>query len=222
MSGYFFTTALNMSANRGLPWNWIVNMSSIFQEHATIMQELKCLQKALCEFVSNPDHFTDPNDPDAAAVFLSQSWVRLYTLGIDESFPTLEEAQQWLDEITSSRDFRRKYNCPRRVILLQKDSGKPWPADWICEHEMGTDAVFVTFCPGPLHRGGIIFELARVLLSESSPGMSARHDRDFRRVLINLVGTYGTDPQKRMLQVAFKEYELPYTAVRTRQNDGIT
>lgn len=191
-----------------------VNMSSIFQEHAKIMQELECQQKALLDYVNNMDHFTDPNDPDAATVFLSQSLVRILTP--DESFPTLEEAQQWLDEITSSRDFRKKYHCPRRVVLRQQDTGKPWPANWICEHERSANEVFVTFCPGPLHRGAILYELAHVLRPVSAPGSAARHDREFRRVLLALVGTYVNDEQKRRLKLRFKDYKLPFTPERRK------
>ena len=180
------------------------------------MQELECLQKALCEFVSNPDHFNDPNDPEAATVFLSQALVRLRTLQTDNSFSTVEDAQQWLDEITSSRDFLKKYKCPTRVVIRQQDSGQSWPAAWICAHERGTDELVVTFCAGPLHRGAIIFELARVLRAESLRCLAAPHDREFRRVLLALVGAYVHDVQKQMLRSAFKEFELPFTAERSK------
>ena len=205
-----------------------MNMSSIFKELAMNLRDLESQRTAkfnnlisqLREYVNNSDLVKNETDPELGVVFFTQSVARLSTL--DETFTTVEEAQQWLDEITSSKDFLKKYKCPRRVVLRQQDSGKPWPVMWICEHERGTDEVFVTFCPGSLHRGAILYELAQVLRSESSPGFAAQHDREFRRVLLALVGAYGDAEYKRWLQLVFKELKLPYTAVRRRQNDGMT
>lgn len=178
------------------------------------------LQGRLVDYINNSNLLTNKNDPEVGPVFFSQSMARIHTF--DVTIPTVEEAQTWVDETTSTSNFLKKYRRPMRMVIRQQDSGKPWPASWICEYERDTDAVFITFCPGPLHRGALIYELAQVLRAESYPRWPAKHDREFRRVWLDLVGTYGTYGEKRWLKRVFNELKLPFTAIRRSEYDGMT
>ena len=205
-----------------------MNMNSINQEYAVQFRELEfqrlknnvLLTRQLLDYVMHSDLATHATDPEVGRVFFSQSVVRIQSF--NETIPTVAEAQAWLDEITSSPKFGRKYQRPMRMVIRQQDSGKPWPAEWICDHEMGTDAVFITFCPGPLHLAALLYELAQVLRAKSYPYWPAQHDRPFRRVWLDLVSTYGTDSQKRELKQVFRALRLPYKAVRRSEYDGIS
>lgn len=178
------------------------------------------LESRLIHYINSSDLVTNENDREVGLVFYSQSMARIYTS--DVTIPTVAEAQTWLNEITSSPKFVRKYQRPMRMVIRQQDSGKPWPARWICDHEIGTDAIVITFFPGPLHRGALIYELAQVLRAKSYPYWPAQHDRAFRRVWLDLVSTYGTDVEKRWLKYVFKLLKLPYKAVRRSEYDGIS
>lgn len=203
-------------------------MNSINQEYAVKFQDVESqriktiihLTHQLLDYVTNSDLATHATDPEEVMVFFSQSAVRIQTL--DETIPTVAEAQTWLDGITSSPKFRQKYQRPMRMVIRQQDSGKPWPAMWICDYEMGTDAVYITFCPGPLHRAALLYELAQVLRAKSYPYWPAQRDRAFRRVWLDLVSTYGIDSQKRELKKVFKALRLQYKAVRRSEYDGIS
>ena len=174
---------------------------------------------AISTYISGLDQFRDADDPDSQFVFVSQ--VLLCNNYPDETCHSIQDAQQFAASVVGSQRFKSVNHRISPVLLHQRDNDEVFPVNLVCQTRRQDGVTHLTFAQGPIHRAMILFELAHAIRRGTSLGLTVwwRHDRQFRNILVGLVGRFASKSQQAHLQDLYKVSNLPFRKERVNPKE---